>query len=151
MTTRIWLKPAAAQKDGKRDDSLNGVKIEFDNGMPFVIIHFDVMEPATQVPLIDPKLVSKYTYHGTYSSGLRNDGVYRLRGAEASLRTTTSVHEGVMVTRWQTISISAKSVKTLREIYTKIRTGELKVDQDWSKSQDEINIAAREKSTAVPA
>lgn len=151
MTTRIWLKPGVAEKNGKRDDSLKEITLGFENGMPCVTIHSDVMEPATQIPPIDPKLVSKYTYHGTYTSGMRNDGVYRLRGAEATVRTTTSVHEGCITTRWQTISISAKSVKTLREIYAKIRTGELKVDQDWGKSQTEIDSTTAKKPAPVPA
>ena len=158
MTIRYWLKPLPEEVIDVRQESflgnnkdvdyLNGHQIEDDgSGSKYIEVRTDPTNPASSVPTtIDRKYVKRVTFVGTYYSGFRTDGVYKFKGATAHVVTLHRIHKGtnyegkaIEKEVYQQISISAGSVRTLREIYSAVREGELEPCENWSISQSALN------------
>ncbi len=155
MSVRIFLNKAGEkaltktdrQKWGKDLYLLELVEIVLDDvsGEKFSAIDVNPFDPAVIIPRIARKYIKRVTIFGQkYFEGFRTDGIYKLKGATAKVETIENHsrpyndHDSWHSERYQTISISAGSIKTLREIYTKIRQGALKPDEDWGVSLSEI-------------
>ena len=137
MTTRFWLRTPLSleEKVAGRADLLKDTRtrVDYENGKPYTPMDGDVMGPAPALPAIPTDLVKLITYIGKIQNGLRTDGIYRHKGAEARLTTVRQgVGNGDLTANVQTIAISAHSVRSLREIYSKIRSGELKPEEKWT-------------------
>jgi len=139
MTTRFWLRTPLSleEKVDGRADLLKGTRtrVDYENGKPYVPMSGDVMGPVPALPTIPAGLVRVITYIGMIQNGFRSDGIYRYKGAEARLTTETQEvgHRDAGTTvKVQTMVISAGSVRTLREIYSKIRSGELEPTEKWA-------------------
>ena len=165
MTFRIWLKKTVeqsleneqGQKCNAEEDGasyFNGVVVETNkaSGERFITIYADPLNPTASMPRIDHKHVKRVSWSDKYFEGFRTDGIYRYKGATARVETikdTDGVGETLFERHYQEISISASSIRTLRVIYTKVRTGELKVEQDWGAYQHQVE--ARKHAAEVAA
>lgn len=164
MSIRFWLNTNAEkvtemkqeEKFGRMQsvDYLNGFEVKNDeNGAKYIDLRTDPIDPASSAPSIDRKHVKRVSFSDTYHEGFRTEGVYRFKGATARVTTLRHFHGGwgmedeVKEEVCQKISISAGSVLTLREIYSKIRKGELKPDEDWSISKHELERRERQDAT----
>jgi hypothetical protein len=152
MTIRVWLTKAAethftdagevSNVQSKAHVAMfNGFKVfeEHADGKRYISLSFDPLNPTVELPVFPKGSVRKVTFTGKHFDGFRNDGIYNHKGAVARLETTRKIDRPfvnsqkdvsyVMIT--QEIQVSAGSIRTLREIYTKIRTGEIKPTEDW--------------------
>jgi hypothetical protein len=155
MSIRIWLKMTATQFVGK------AYNVETDNksGGKYISIYADPNNPAASIPVITRKYVKRVSYTGKYYAGFRTDGIYHHKGATAHVETIENINrpysdnDRTTEEKHQNISISAGSIKTLREIYSKIRTGELKPTEDWGVNTYELEQRRRraEEKKAAPA
>ena len=159
MSIRIWLNAAGVKaleppQQGRADllkvgeSSLRG---DTENGFRYVTLTGDPNDPSTVLTNVPRKFISRVTYVEKYYTGHRTDGKYRHKGAVARVETREyhHGHANITIERFQNISISAGSIKTLREISSKVRAGELKPDPDWAISED--GIARREREAQKPA
>jgi hypothetical protein len=151
MSARIWLKASATrslvkidkQKYGKDVYSLDEVEVETEDssGKKYISVNADPLDPAASLPTVARKNIKRVSYTEKHFEGFRTDGIYHHKGAKARVETIED-SEGYGETRfnrrYQNISISAGSIKTLREIYTKVRSGELSPTEDWGCSLGEI-------------
>ncbi|HEV3245380.1 MAG TPA: hypothetical protein VG102_03405 [Candidatus Paceibacterota bacterium] len=156
MSVRIWLNATGVKaleppQAGCADLlKVGGSKLRVDreNGCQYVTLSGDVIDPSTVFVNLPRTFIRRVTYLGKYYKGFRTDALYRYKGATA--RTETEEHHhghaDIRVDRWQNISISAGSIRTLRQIYAKVRSGELKPEpqDEWGISQDEIARRAHE-------
>jgi hypothetical protein len=161
MTIRIWLnakgeKALEAPVQGRADLLKVGermLRVDAENGCKYVNLNGDPNDPSMVFPTVPREFIQQITYVEKYYTGFRTDGVYRYKGATA--RTDTQErhhgHANITIERWQTISISAGSIKTLRQIYSKVRSGELKPATDWEVSQTDLARREREAKTASEA
>lgn len=164
MSLRIWLntkgtKAVKTEKKTRDDNSehedhhLGDLEIKTDHrgrGMFAHFYHTDPTNPVHSMPIIDRKFVKRVTYTGKYFEGLRADGIYRHKGATAHLQTVEKSEgfgDRVFNRRYQEISIVAGSIRTLREIYTKVRSGELEAEEDWGVHKDDIKERAEGEDT----
>ena len=149
MNIRIWLtsgadraietkQEVAKYRDNKMEDisRLNGLEVKSDpSGEKYIELYADPLDPATSVPTIKRTYIKRVSFVDKYSAGFRTDGIYRLKGATARVETNRSFHggfdKGQLEETYQYISISAGSIRTLREIYTQVRQGKLKPAEDW--------------------
>lgn len=137
-TVRVWLNKAAVQKLGKdtegRGDFLNGLFLAKEDGMSYILLSGDVTLAGTQIPEIPRKYIKCVTYQGSHQDGIQPSGVYVFKGARATVTTSERYkgHAHIVTERVQFISISAKSIRTLREFYGKFRRGALEPTEDWS-------------------
>ena len=151
MTYRVWLTKAAeadfvtAMETECREEKgvvrFQGLKVLTDNltGKPYISVNLDPIDPTVELPTFPKGSIRKVTFTGKHFDGFRNDGVYRHKGATVYLKIvhnlkTPSVHNTEDVTHleiYQEVQISAGSVRTLREIYTKVRAGEIEPSEDW--------------------
>lgn len=164
MSTRIWLNATATKlltkADKKKWDkdvyTLDGTEVESDykNGEKYISIYADPNDPAASMPVIARKYVKRVSYAANYNEGFRTDGIYRHKGATARVETVVKINTAFgsndtsTKERYQNISISAGSIKTLREIYSKVRTGVLKPAEDWGVDIYELERRQAEKKTA---
>lgn len=74
------------------------------------------------------------TYLGSHNVDLRQSGTYHFKGAVATVKTEEKHrgHADIVVEKVQLVSISAGSIRTLREFYHKFRSGELSPIEAWS-------------------
>lgn len=163
MSTRIWLTSVAIEaietkKENKHKDVmedvsyLDGMEVKSDKGSKehYIDLYFDPINPAESPPTIDPKHIKRVSFVDDYHKGLRIDGIYKLRDATARLETKRIIHSGYgydanqIEEIFQRISISAGDIDTVREIYSKVRTGELKPIANWGISQHELEHRERE-------
>ena len=167
MSTRIWLNATATQSLTKTDKkkwdkdvyTLDGVEVETDDksGEKYISIYADPNDPAASMPVIARKHVKRVSYTDKYYEGFRTDGIYRHKGATARVETIEQTHTAfgandVSITeRYQTLSISAGSMRTLREIYSKVRTGELKPVADWGTSLPMLELRQKQAEKPAPA
>ncbi len=143
MSLRIWLKKSAKAGD---DGKIVNLKVESDerNGGKYLNVYVDPMDPAMQMPAVPSKDVKAITYTDEYFVGFKPDGLYRTPRASARIKTKKDLHtpnwdskEDCSIMKIsQYISITAPSLKALREIYSKIRTGELKAAEVWGKAEE---------------
>lgn len=149
MTYRVWLTKAAAagfttateRKYGedKKITRFQGLEVMTDNATnkPYVAISFDPINPTGELPILPKGSVRKVTFTGKYFDGFRNDGIYRHKGATArveliqKIRLGCSLEDVNRLEIYQEIQISAGSVRTLREIYIKVRSGKIEPTEDW--------------------
>jgi hypothetical protein len=158
MSIRFWLNATAEKatetkyeeksSGGMRDVSYLGdfeVK-DGSGGAKYISPSVDPFDPASPMPTIDRKYIKCVSFTGTYCEGFRTDGIYKLKGATARVTTSRIFHSAMRLgaevkeEAYQKISISAGSVRTLREIYSKVRKGELKPDEDWGISKRELAL-----------
>lgn len=156
MSVRFWLNAKGKEaleterklKHGEMQDVsfLDGIEVRTNDkgGTEYIECYVDPFDPASSMPSIDRKYVKRVSSVDTYREGFRTDGIYKMKGATARVTSERGFHRGgsfdneVHVDYYQQISISAGSVKTLREIYSKVRTGELKPVEDWSVPPHEL-------------
>jgi hypothetical protein len=145
MSMKIWLTAkAVSQAVGTGADSkLYGTKVETSkesNGR-YVTLYLNPIDPAVDMPRFPRGHVKAITFcSDKYYHGFRHEGVYQLKGAKALVKTEVHIHnadwdhkqDASTIARYQEISISAGSIKTLREIYTQIRQGKLQPTETWS-------------------
>jgi hypothetical protein len=159
MSIRFWLNANAEKatetkqekKFGEMQDVsyLGDLEVRDDKGgAKYIDLYADPLDPASSMPTIDRKYVKRVSFVDTYHEGFRTDGIYKLKGATARVSTQRRFHGGLDTEQeeevYQQISISAGSVKTLREIYSKVRKGELKPDEDWGVSKYELERRERQ-------
>ncbi|MBM3272273.1 hypothetical protein FJY94_03310 [Candidatus Kaiserbacteria bacterium] len=133
MSLYVWLKKSAPK------DLMIGVrstKVDPNSGARYIELNLDPIKPSAEVPPLDRKYVRKLTFKHAYYAGFRADGIYAHKGATARVAFHRHVNGGIMsqtqtVEDSQKISIAAPSLRTLREIYSKVRSGQLKPDAEW--------------------
>jgi len=149
MTYRVWLTKAAESdfvtametefREEKEVMRFQGMKVLTENltGKPYISFNFDPIDPTIELPTLPKGSVRKVTFTSKHFDGFRNDGIYRHKGATARLETTRKIHHPYSendvgsIETYQEIQISAGSVRTLRDTYTKVRTGEIEPFEDW--------------------
>jgi hypothetical protein len=150
MSMKIWLTSKATSQETQQPDTqpaekrkLYGGNIETSNesGGKYVTLYLDPINPAVDMPRFTRGHVKMIAFSDKYHEGFRAEGIYTHKGARAVVKTTVrvetpylgNVHDTTSIERYQEISISAKSIKTLREIYTLIRQGDkLEPQEKWS-------------------
>lgn len=156
MSIRIWLSAAgtkAVETEEKTRGSsgesyevyhLDDFEVDTDKSSreKYINIYADPLDPTASMPRITRKYVKRVSYTDKYFEGFRTNGIYCHKGATARVETIEDTVGGfgddLFERRYQTISISAGSIRTLREIYAKIRSGEMKVEQNWSACQHQL-------------
>lgn len=138
MNTRIWLKKSAKAGD---DGKIANLKVESDekSGGKYLTVYIDPTNPAMRMPAVPSKDVRAITYTHQYFVGFKQDGLYQTPRASARVETYKHLHtpdfgnltDCSIEQVSQNISITASSLRALREIYSKIRTGELKAAEVW--------------------
>lgn len=143
MAVRFWLKTSAhelvrevSRTGYANSHTLDGMEVETDrkSGEKYINFYVDPINPGVILPVIASEYVKYITYIASYHAGFRTDGIYRYKGATARVETTPmhrDSNQGGGQEYRQDIDISARSIKTLRDIYSKIRTGELKPEENW--------------------
>ena len=149
MSTRIWLKSSAEKSLNKSEKKKwdkdvytleNGVEVVADDtsGEKYVVVHANPLDPSASMPRVAHKYIKRVTYTDhKYYEGFRTDGIYKLKGATAKVETVENYsrpyhdHDNGHLERYQSLTISAGSIQTLREIYTQVRQGKLKPSEDW--------------------
>lgn len=162
MSARIWLNTSATKSlvktDKKKWDkdvyTLDEVEVVTDesSGEKYISVNADPLDPAASMPKVAHKHIKRVSYTDKFFEGFRTDGVYRHKGATARLETVEDSEgygEARFDRRYQRISISAGSIKTLREIYTQVRQGKLKPTEDWGVGLHELEH--RERQAALKA
>jgi hypothetical protein len=162
MSTRIWLNASATaslvktnkKKWDKDVYTLNDVEVVADepSGQKYISVNADPLDPAASMPIVARKHIQRVSYSDKYFEGFRADGLYRHKGATARVETVESSEgygEARFDRRYQIISISAGSIKTLREIYTQVRQGKLKPAENWGVGLSELE--RRERLAAAKA
>jgi len=160
MSIRIWLK-ATAEKAietkqkmyaGNMVDAfyLDGVEVKTDetSGEKYINVYADPSDPADsmRMPRVARKHIKLVTFVTKFHKSFRLDGIYKYKNATARLEVVTHYGGGYgpndprYEEQYQEVSISAGSVRTLGEIYSKIRTGELEPEQNWSVDQRELEF-----------
>ncbi len=159
MTYRVWLSKTAeanfiTAKEKKYSEErevtrFQGLEVVVDiiSGKSYVSIYnIDPIDPTAQYPSFPKGCVSKVTFVGKYFEGFRKDGIYRYKGAIARLETQLKLHtphnleDKRHLEVFQEIQVSAGSVRTLREIYTKVRAGEIQPTKDWSSKASDHSL-----------
>ncbi len=159
MTIRLYLnkrgvssleiKEEVVYGEKKNVGRVGGLKVDGDEVEKYLQFGLNPMDPTAILPKVDRKLVARVTLIDQYSEGFRIDGIYRHKGGVATVVTTHKVHTAfgmndVATTEdYQTISISAPSIKTLREIYTKVRNASLAPTDDFGSDIGEIQHRRR--------
>jgi hypothetical protein len=149
MTYRIWLTESAKETfvttqekkygEMKEITRFSGHEVLFETGSrsPYVQLWGDPVDPTQELPTFPKGSVKKVTFLSKYPVGFRNDGIYRHKGAVARVEMSRRFHTPMSdkdfahLEEYQEIQISAGSIRALREIYTKVRSGVLKPSEDW--------------------
>lgn len=141
-TMKIWLKAKAISQINDQKPKFYGadVRVSEQSGGKFVTLYLDPTDPTVDMPRFSREFVRMITHSDTYHEGFRPEGVYKFASARAVVKTEVRVStpyggnasDSTSIERRQTISISAKNIKDLREIYTKIRQGVLSPSEIWS-------------------
>lgn len=170
MTVRIWLTAAAAKAVETKEEPkpfttskmhdvsrFNGFEVKSDQaGAVYIDFNVDPFDPASYVPNIGHKYIKRVSFLDKYFEGFRTDGIYKLKGATARVETEEryisagNLHESGHEERYQNISISAGSIRTLREIYTLVRQGKLQPTEDWG-TDLQVLEERREREAALKA
>jgi len=139
---KIWLTAKADYQLDATKPKLYGAAVQTSeqSGGRYVTLYLDPTDPAVDMPRFARGHVRMITYTDAYHEGFRPEGMYEFAGAKAVVKTVVKVETPYMsnksdttsIERRQEISISAKSVKTLREIHTRIRQGTLAPTEKWS-------------------
>ncbi|MBY0310373.1 hypothetical protein K2Q16_04495, partial [Patescibacteria group bacterium] len=116
-----------------------GHEVTFETGTEssYVQLWGDPIDPTQELPTFPKDSVRKVTFLTKHYVGFRNDGIYRHKGAVARVEMNRLLHtpmtngDTTHLEEHQEIQISAGSIRTLREIYTKVRSGKLKPSEDW--------------------
>lgn len=163
MTVRYWLSKAAEgklvtkqeKKYGEMRDirRLDGIEVGTEGGANYIDFYVDPSDFVSPPPTIGRKFFKKITFVDTYHVGFRKDGIYKYRGATARVVTERRFHgrcyeHETKEEVYQKISISAGSFETLRQIYSKIRSGALEPTENWGASMLDITIAKKKTATA---
>jgi hypothetical protein len=141
MSARIYRKAAAKAEFSNQYSSVDSGEVPHllgnkvyapESKEPFLYIQ-DPMDPSATLPNIPRRLVKRVTYQGSYLEGFRPNGLYKYKRATARLETKVRGHRDNPF-REQEIHISGGSIRTLREMYSKIRAGDADVVclEDWS-------------------
>ncbi|MDA8596718.1 hypothetical protein N9L26_00065 [Candidatus Pacebacteria bacterium] len=149
MSYRVWLTKAAEtdfttateRKSGEDQEitRFQGLEVVTDKltDKRFLSVNLDPIDPTIEPPTFPKGSVRKITFTSKHFDGFRNDGIYRHKGAVALLETTQKLHtpstmaDKTLLQVFQEVKISAGSVRTLREVYTKVRAGKLEPTEDW--------------------
>ncbi len=155
MSARIWLKTttssALVTTEGKSRSQLgtDGPDVDTDrvSGENFVPIYADIMDPSAVLPTVAREHIKRVTYEGKIHEGFRKDGLYRHKGATLRVETYNDTQGGfgdgpAIAVRHQNISISGGSIRTVKEIYDRVRTGEITIDRNWNRFQHELDREA---------
>ncbi len=130
----LWFKDGSdAWLDDREEDGHPRLRTEVDHrGNLFMKFPEEPCDPtAPDLNIFNP-IIAGVTYRGVISQGLRHDGIYRLDGAVLMVHSTSS--------GFQDIRVKAQSLEKLRTIYTLVRQGKLKPEEDWSKSHWEGSL-----------
>ena len=150
MTIRVWLTKAAEThfEDAGEVSRVQskphvamfyGFKVfeEHVGGQRYISLSVDPLNPTVDTPTFPKGTVRRVTFTHKYFDGFRNDGIYEHKGATARLELTQKIRSASTledVSRleiFQEIQITAGSIRTLRQIYTKVRSGEIEPSEDW--------------------
>lgn len=147
MSFKIWLTTKAGAQTNPQPgekEKLYGATVETskESGGKYISLYLDPIDPNVDMPRFEHKHIKAVTFSDKYHEGFRPEGMYRHKGGRAMVRTKVDVHnpycgnqqDTTSIERYQVISISAKSIKTVREIYTLIRQGKGKLEptEHWS-------------------
>lgn len=159
MSYRVWLTETAKtsfvttneKKYGEMKDvaRFNGLEVytEETSGKCYISISRDPLDPTIELPTFPKGSVRKVTFTSKHFEGFRSDGIYRYKGATARVETTQKLHTPMNMEDtthrevFQEIQISAGSVRTLREIYTKIRSKTIEPTEDWGSPMTDRTFA----------
>lgn len=149
MSYRVWLTEAtktdfttATERKYGEDQEIsryNGLEVMTDkvSGKSYISVHHDPIDPTIEHPAFPKGSVRKVTFTHKHFDGFRNDGIYQHKGATARLETTHKVHtpynmeDKTRLEIFQEVQISAGSLRTVRELYIKVRSGDLEPAEDW--------------------
>jgi hypothetical protein len=150
MSYRVWLTKTAETdfvtaketkyREEKEITRFHGLEVNVDkvSGKSYISVYnVDPMDPTNEHHIFPKGSVRKVTFTHKHFDGFRNDGIYQHKGATARLETTQKIHSPHSMEDksrfeiFQEIQISAGSLRTLRELYTKIRSGDLEPAEDW--------------------
>jgi hypothetical protein len=151
MSLRIWLTAAGSKAIETKQETVYGkikevrrlekLEVRSDEGSDdYITIYDDPLDPASAIPTVARKYVKRVSFIDKLFAGFRTNGIYKFKGATARIETvedTGGLGINQFNRRYQTISISAGSVKTLREIYIKVRAGELRPKHNWGDAEFE--------------
>lgn len=144
---KIWLSASALQQlttGNEQQEKLkyrgHTVEISKQSGGKYITFHLDPTDPTVDMPCFKRDEIKAITSDDSYYEGFRPEGIYKHRGAKAMVRTNVDVKrpypsnsmDQTSVERKQDISITAKSLIALRDIYTQIRQGNIKPTEEWS-------------------
>jgi hypothetical protein len=145
MYMKVWLTPKATSAGTQQAADklkLYGVEVQTskESGGKYVSVYLDPIDPTVDMPRFQRGHVKMIAFSDRYHEGFRPEGVYTHKGARAVVKTIVRVEtpylgnnfDATSIERYQEISISAKSIKTLREIYTQIRQGKIAAVEVWS-------------------
>lgn len=139
MKMMIWLTAkAVADNNGK----IYGATVNTSNqsGGKYITMYLDPVSPAVDMPRFKRGDVKLIALTETYHEGFRPEGIYVHKGAKAMVKTEVKVDspyagnnfDTTSIERRQEISVSAKSIVTLKAMYTMIRQGKLEPTEKWS-------------------
>lgn len=155
MTFKIWLTTDAVKRLEGNEPKFHGEKVETSKASSgsYITLYLDLVDPTIDLPRFDHRYIKAVTFSSQYYEGFRPEGMYRHKGGKAMVRTTVRVktpycgnqQDATSIERYQEISISAKSIRTAREIYTLIRQRELNPVEHWSDGGEEgVKILERD-------
>lgn len=135
---RVWFNPCLPGQGGK--DPVSGLKekkinLNLQTDEPTGMLYWDVYEAQGPNPLVDlipAGLVHLVTHCERIYTGFQRDGVYRLNGAELRLTTEIGARWEGAEREVQVALIKGPSIKSVLDIYTRVRQGKLSPAEDWS-------------------
>jgi hypothetical protein len=123
----------------------SSLRVDTENGRKYITLNGDPNDPSTVFTNVPRRFIRQVTFMDNFYKGFRTDGLYRHKGATARVETRES-GGNMGAVQHQNISISAGSIRTLREIYSKVRAGELlKPNIDWAISETDLTQREAEK------
>lgn len=126
----VWLKGTELVYDVARKVQIT-TRTDCVTQKRFVDVH-DGINPIACFPDIPEELIEKFTFKekiGRESTDIR-EGIYRLEGDE---NTELQIREMPGYIKEKYISISSKSLGSLRKIYSLVRQGKLEPVENWQK------------------
>jgi hypothetical protein len=137
---RLWLKKDYTLIDG---DCLPNPEKDEASGRPYLKIKVDPINPTNFMPLFDETGVEFVTYEDrNVCVGLRPEGVYTYKGAVLLVATH---YDSTLL---QNYFVRSPDVKTLLEIYDEVRSGKLRPEKNWSKTEEELSSRKTVESPA---
>ena len=134
-TVRMFFKEEVTGEQLKllMEGCLRGVEVKTDKtGKVYIHIYGNPLDPTVEIPEVPEEFVKKVTLREIINEGLLKDGIYCLDYAKVLTKTGyDGYYEDVQT--YQHISASAPSLRVLKYVYNRLRKGELKPSEDWSK------------------